>query len=296
MNLSPWPANENVLAEWLSLRARGSTTERALKPDTLQSYLSALRSVHVDRRLPTDVFQSEWLYRIITGIRRLTPYEFKTRAAPITLDILEKITSAEPPTVDELNLDTACKVAFAGFLRSGEFLHDDRLDRETFENTSLTRSDITFAENDEYARLRLKRSKTDTLFKGVDILLAATGTPTCPVYALRQLFHLDPRPENAPLFSLTNGNFTYNTFVPTIQERIRRAGIPNPTLYKGHSFRRGAAQQASNNGLPEADIQALGRWTSQAFKAYFKTIDSQRYNLSVRFLTGHSPSLSRRDL
>jgi hypothetical protein len=254
MNLSPWPANENVLAEWLSLRARGSTTERALKSDTLQSYLSALRSVHVDRRLPTDVFQSEWLYRIITGIRRLTPYEFKTRAAPITLDILEKITSAEPPTVDELNLDTACKVAFAGFLRSGEFLHDDRLDRETFENTSLTRSDITFAENDEYARLRLKRSKTDTLFKGVDILLAATGTPTCPVYALRQLFHLDPRPESAPLFNLTNGNFTYNTFVPTIQERIRRAGIPNPTLYKGHSFRRGAAQQASNNGLPEADI------------------------------------------
>jgi hypothetical protein len=47
MVASPWPANENVLAEWISLRARGSITERALKPDTLQSYLSALRSVHV---------------------------------------------------------------------------------------------------------------------------------------------------------------------------------------------------------------------------------------------------------
>jgi hypothetical protein len=296
MDVVPWPANENVLAEWLSLRARGSTTERALKPDTLQSYLSALRSVHVDRRLPTDVFQSEWLHRIITGIRRLTPHEFKVRAAPITLDILEKITSPEATTVDDLNLDTACKVAFAGFLRSGEFLHDDRLDRETFENTSLTRSDVTFAENDEYARIRLKRSKTDTLFKGVDILLAATGNKTCPVYALRQLFQLDPRPHNAPLFNLTHRSFTYSTFVPIIQERIRRAGILHPTSYKGHSFRRGAAQQASNNGLPEADIQALGRWTSQAFKAYFKTIDSQRYNLSARFLTGQSPSLSRRDL
>ena len=295
MVASPWPANENVLAEWISLRARGSTTERALKPDTLQSYLSALRSVHVDRRLPTDVFESEWLHRIVMGIRRLTPHEFKARAAPITLDILEKITSPDAPTADELNLNTACKVAFAGFLRSGEFLHDDRLNRETFESTSLTRSDVTFAENDEYARLRLKRSKTDTLFKGVDILLAATGTPTCPVHALRQLFQLDPRPDNAPLFNLTHRKFTYNTFVPIVQERIRRAGIPNPTSYKGHSFRRGAAQQASNNGLPDADIQALGRWTSQAFKAYFKTIDSQRYNLSAWFLTGQSPSLSRRD-
>jgi hypothetical protein len=44
MDAVPWPANENVLAEWLSLRARGSTTERALKPDTLQSYLSARRT------------------------------------------------------------------------------------------------------------------------------------------------------------------------------------------------------------------------------------------------------------
>jgi hypothetical protein len=58
MDAVPWPADENVLAEWLSLRARGSTTERALKPDILQSYLSALRSVHVDRRLPIE---SEWL-------------------------------------------------------------------------------------------------------------------------------------------------------------------------------------------------------------------------------------------
>jgi hypothetical protein len=147
MVASPWPANENVLAEWISLRARGSTTERALKPDTLQSCLSALRSVHVDRRLPTDVFQSEWLHRIVMGIRRLIPHEFKARASPITLDILGKITSPNAPTSDKLNLDTAYKVAFV--LRSGEFLHD-RLDRETFENTSLTRSDVTFAENDEY--------------------------------------------------------------------------------------------------------------------------------------------------
>ena len=83
-------------------QGRGSTTERVLKPDTLQSYLSALRSVHVDRRLPTDVFESEWLHRIVMGIRRLTPHEFKARAAPITLDILEKITSPDAPTADEL--------------------------------------------------------------------------------------------------------------------------------------------------------------------------------------------------
>jgi hypothetical protein len=53
------------------------------------------------------------------GIRHLTPHEFKARAAPIILEILETITSPDTTTVDELNLD------------------------------------VTFAENDEYARIRL---------------------------------------------------------------------------------------------------------------------------------------------
>jgi hypothetical protein len=79
--------------------------------------------------MPTDVFQSEWLHRIIMGIRRLTHHEFKPRAAPITLGILEKITSPDAPTADELNPDTACKVALAAFLRSGEVLDDDHLDQ-----------------------------------------------------------------------------------------------------------------------------------------------------------------------
>jgi hypothetical protein len=60
----------------------------------------------------------------------------------------------------------------------------------------------------------------------------------------------------------TQVQIKHTTFVPIIQEQIRRTGT-----YKDHSFRRGAAQQASNNGLPDTDTQALGRWTSQAFKA-----------------------------
>jgi hypothetical protein len=201
----------------------------------------------VDRRLPTDVFQSEWLHRIITGIRRLTPHEFKARAAPITLDILEKITSPDATTVDELNLDAACKVVFAGFLRSGEFLHDDRLDRETFENTSLTRSDVTFAKNDEYAQYTHSVNSSNWTHVHTTHLYSTLHTAALPTTHLSQ----SSKSEFVVLVSFTPHH-----------------------MYKGHSFCRGAAQQASNNGLPEADIQALGRWTSQAFKAYFKTIDS----------------------
>ena len=46
-----------------------------------------------------------------------------------------------------------------------------------------------------------------------------------------------------------------------------QAGIS--TDFNGHSFRRGAAQHASDNGLGDDDIKILRRWTLEAFKQYF---------------------------
>jgi hypothetical protein len=248
----------------------------------------------VDRRIPVDVFKSEFLARVIAGIRRMTPYHEKKKSSPMTLDILNKFGAPVPgsDSIDDLNITVAAKIAFAGFLRSGEFMYDDRGDRHTFINTKLTRSDVTFGDNDEHVRLRLKRSKTDDLHQGVDILLAATGDHNCPVQALRLLWLRDPQEPYAPLFKLEGRPFSYSVVVPLIQARLRRLHIPDPSSFTGHCLRRGAAQHASDMGLLESDIQALGRWSSQAFKAYFKTSPSQRLILSKRFLTGRSPTLS----
>ncbi len=74
--------------------------------------------------------------------------------------------------------------------------------KATFSEIGLTRSDISFEEGGQYATLRLKQSKTDIEHTGVQIILAATVEPTCPVAALRALFIQDSRPPNAPLFRL----------------------------------------------------------------------------------------------
>ena len=285
-----FPAKLHMLAEWATLRAHGALHENKLSPDTIQSYVSALRSVHVDRGLSTDVFEHERLQRIINGIRRATPFTAKKKAAPLTPEILTQVTQPwrDSLDIDDVNLDAAFKVAFAGFLRSGEFLHDDRLQRRTAEQTKLTRSDVTFGENDEHVLLRLKRSKTDVQHRGVEIVLAATDSPLCPVRTLRRLWQVDPQPPSAPLFRLKTRSFSYSTIVPLLQGRLYQAGIRNADEYRGHSFRRGAAQHASNIGILDAEIQALGRWSSRAFKAYFKTIHTHRFNLSWRFSTGQS--------
>ena len=85
--IPPWPAQEHALAEWASARADGSSqikSQGKVKPKTILSMLSALRSVHVDRRFPTKPFESEWLKRILAGISRCHPSDNTKKAEPMS--------------------------------------------------------------------------------------------------------------------------------------------------------------------------------------------------------------------
>lgn len=168
----------------------------------------------------------------------------------------------------------------------------------TFVDTKLTRSDITFSDEDQHAILRLKRSKTDLNHTGVEIILAATRDATCPVTALRMLFTRDPQHHTAPLFRLTGRStaFSRKQVLDILQSRLRKYNIATSTSYTGHSFRKGAAQHASDNGMLEQHIQKFGRSTSRAFQLYFETSVSSLYTLSMRFQTGRALSFNAQPL
>ena len=282
--------------EWVTGRVFGSAEPKQgqIKPKTVKSYLSALKSYHVDRNLDTQAFSSPRVNRMLSGARSLFP-QIKKERLPITKDVLEQVTSVVPISIEDLNIDTAFKVAWAGFLRMGEFTYTSAESQaRTFVDTKLTRSDITFSEGDQHAILRLKRSKTDVNHTGVEIILAATYDKTCPVTALRTLFVRDPQPRTAPLFRLTGRctAFARKPVLDILQERLRAHNIITPKSYTGHSFRKGAAQHASDNGMLDQHIQKLGRWTSKAFQLYFETSISSLYTLSMRFQTGRAISFT----
>ena len=44
----------------------------------------------------------------------------------------------------------------------------------------------------------------------------------------------------------------------------------DPSRYKGHSFRIGAASYAADRGFSDAQIRMLGRWKSNAFLRYLR--------------------------
>ena len=189
--IRPWPASEESLGRWISIRASGSDSLllRQVKPDTIQGYLSALRSYHVDLRLNANVFDSEHLKRLLKGVKRLYSRPSDSERRPITKDILIQITSQPHPNsvtktseIDIANFDAAFKVAFAGFFRLGEIVYSTAETRSaaTFQATRLTRQDVRFFNKDEYATIRLKRSKTDYDHRGVTVVVTASHDSTCP--------------------------------------------------------------------------------------------------------------------
>ena len=106
------------------------------------------------------MFDSPYLLRLVQGARSLFPSRKRERL-PIIRDILSKIT---PPSTsrNDYHIDAAFKLAFAGFLRMGEFTYTYIKEiTPSLKATGLTRSDLTLST--DYAIIRLKRSKTDRM-------------------------------------------------------------------------------------------------------------------------------------
>lgn len=136
--------------------------------------------------------------------------------------------------------------------------------------------------SDEAVTLLLPRSKTDIDNKGVHILMASATDEACPLTSVRTLLQNDPQPSNQPLLRLHKGAFERKQVLRALTSRLRRLEV-DAEGYSGHSFRRGAAQEAHNRGLSEQDVQLLGRWKSDAVKRYFNTNPRRLHQLQKQF-------------
>lgn len=250
-------------------------TDRGLKHNTIKTYLAAVRSLHVDAGFSPASIESPTTQCIFRGIK-LVYGTHRNPKLPITLDILQRLTAVagDLSLLENLNFDTATKLAWAGFLHCGEF---------TVPTSSkfnpvihLSRSSIEFVlsiEAPTHIRLSLPSSKIDPFRTSITILIARVpvGSTTCPVIALRNLFILDPKPLTTPLFLDVLGNaLSRQAFLAILKKRLALIGV-NKSKYSGHSFRRGAATSAASVGYSDFEIQLLGRWRSDCYKLYINT-------------------------
>jgi hypothetical protein len=98
---------------------------------------------------------------------------------------------------------------------------------------------------DGYLTFRLPWSKTDKADAGVNIPMTASNDAACPVPNMKLLRKEDLQHDNQPVFRLNSGPFDMRKVLQLLNARFNRLGL-SCSRFSGHSFRRGAAQDAHN--------------------------------------------------
>jgi hypothetical protein len=171
----------------------------------------------------------------------------------------------------------ACLLAFFGLLRIGEYMGAGlRLGHVTPTRDGL---DVT-----------ILCSKTSRAPHTLSI--SARSDHLCPQRAFRHyrdfIHRLGlPAGQDDALFVFRfdkqrHRPMTGEQFIQLVRGYIA-AALPDrdPSLYAGHSFRRGGASALILAGVPDAVVQAHGRWSSDTYKRYYDAAHSSAMRLAA---------------
>ena len=201
---------------------------------------------------------------------------------PVTIQILHSIRSLlskESASYNNTTLWAMCCLAFFGFLRVGEFTIPTEGSYNPSCHLSLSDIAVDNRKNSRLLQLFLKQSNTDPFKQGIIVYMVITDSPVCPIKVI--LSYLDKRSRQPGPFFITKDGKGWTT-------AMFRAGLrsllDNLKLdkchYNTHSIRIGAATSASLAKMPDAHIQTLGRWRSNAVQQYIRPPPSKVAKMS----------------
>lgn len=221
------------------------------------------------------------LERIAAGIKWLMGGKDRMERRPITRKILiQLLKNLNQKTLNGASLYAAYTMAFAAFLRCGEFTYTARdADSSGFAAWHLIRDSIDIQA--DRMTISLPASKTDPFRRGVVLTVAAAKDEACAVTSIENIFKKYSAPSNVSLFHQSEGAFTRDFVTSNLRAAMRQLGFEGN--YSGHSFRRGPATSAKKAGLSDADIQMLGRWKSDAHQLYIDKSPFYILNTSRKF-------------
>ena len=243
---------------------------RKMAYSTINSYLSAISYVHKLKGL-RDPTKSFLIQKLLTALSR-------QRAADVRLPVTKPVLHQLVRSLDFTNssgwhrslFGTIFLVAFYGLFRIGELVvKSTHLGSSVVQYHSLTF--LTCNGLPHIAKISISEYKHNPSKRPFNILLAREDVPSlCPVTALLQYTRLRGD-RSGPLFC--NADFSpmsLHQFNTELQRCLTYCGL-DLSRYKSHSFRIGGACHAADNGFSDAQIRALGRWKSDAFKVNLRS-------------------------
>lgn len=258
------PSNHIMIAHFISF-----LFIKNYQPSTIASYVSAISYMHKINFYsdPTDSFLVK---KVMKGAQNLRGSV--DNRLPITKQILSRLMTAVPSVIQshfyQFLLKAMMSLAFYCFLRVGEMalksgsekgkvlqVQDVVVNYESKRATGMTVKITHYKHSD---------MQTKSIF-----IKTNQQNPLCPVNAITKYLTLSNH-KAGPLFQFTCGTpVSYAFFSSSLKSLLTFIGL-NTQIYKGHSFRIGAATSAAAEGIPQTVIQHMGRWKSNAFKNYIR--------------------------
>jgi hypothetical protein len=227
-------------------------------------YLTGVRHFLLDIYPEFDANRAHALVRTtIRGAKkvRADPVE---RKLPLRLAHLQSFVNVAhcTETYDDFLFAVLLSCAFYGCHRMGELVQKN--DRSLFDwRKIIKRSSVIFESG--RVQYRLPYHKGDPFFRGTDVLFTAQDVAN-PVALLQEYLCRRDRLHGAKasLFLREDGSHPSRSWFDTKFFSIldRRFG--------GHSARTGCATFLSSLGVSESVIQAIGCWSSEAWKIYIR--------------------------
>lgn len=279
MNIPPAPVSDTSILRYAAYLAS------SLSFASVGKYMNIVRVIHKELGLPNPLEDNYSLNVVLKGIRK-TKGDTKIQKLPITPKILLQIKAGLQLTKpQDVLFWAACIVAFFGLFRKSNLVPKSP---SAFQpNKHFLVEDVSKCTSG--LSLRVKWTKTIQCHERCfHIPLPYLNYhPLCPVTAIMSLLmlHQDLDPK-APLFSLGSVNtvLTQSSFVKQLHQHLTRLGLP-ADQFSGHSFRRGGATWAFQNGLPGEVVQALGDWKSQAYLSYLEISLTTKFTWLKQFAT-----------
>lgn len=197
-----------------------------------------------------DFTKNESFEEFMKGLR----HEMKGDSVPkaklyIGKEMMDKLVKCDKTNAE---MNAFISIMYYGFLRISECLN-------------LRYKDVQIDENGRI-KILIPYSKTDQNGKTVTIYISKTETSYSPfIWFLDYANATYDGDENKKIFKKTHTAYRSN-----LKKMIFSIGI-DPTKYSSHSFRKGAAHEASNAGVNDCIIKAMGRWLSSCYTRYTST-------------------------
>jgi hypothetical protein len=253
------PASVNTVALFAQMLCRSCKSV-----NTVRNYVSGVKLLHILLEQSCIGFDNVNLKLALKGMTSRKGYK-STQALPITKELLLNI----------YNLLNFSDVVFWSLFLMAFFTLSRKSNLVvTVENEivkCLTTSDVLMGENSLLVVFRW--SKTNQFGSRVHKvpLTRLVGSQLCPVTAYKLMCARLPVHPDRPAFCMIKGSriapVTYDDLQKFLRKQVGKLGL-NPSRYSSHSFRRGATSLAFRSGVNVNLIQALGDWSSDAYKSY----------------------------